>query len=65
MIFKTRKAFQEAVERETSERMERIRTDQRLFELEEDIRKLRYRIERLEPVTDIPTTTCCKEATIV
>lgn len=61
MIFKTRKAFQEAVERETSERMERIRTDQRLFELEEDIRKLRYRIERLEPVTDTPTT-CCKEA---
>jgi len=65
MIFKTRKAFQEAVERETSERMERIRTDQRLFELEEDIRKLRYRIERLEPATDIPTKTCCKEATIV
>ena len=48
MIFKTRTAFNEAVMKEVCKEQERIRIDRRLFELEEEVRKLRWKVEQLE-----------------
>ena len=48
MIFKTRQAFQEEVAKRVAEEQGRMYIDRRLNELEEQIHKLRWRVDQME-----------------
>lgn len=63
MIFISRKRFEEEANRRVIQEQERIRTDQRMYEMEEAISKLRWRVEALESERrhDVPVCTTCKE----
>ena len=67
MIFKTKEAFEEKVNRRVNEIERELRNDRRMFELEEQVRKLAWRVNALEakanpqvPVAEEYPTTCAR-----
>ena len=64
MIFKTKTAFEEKVNQRVNELERELRNDRRMFELEEEVRKLMFRVDALEAkanpqvfvAEDYPTT---------
>lgn len=69
MIFKTRKAFEDEICRRVAEIEERQAQSRRLYELEERVRDLTYRVARLEDAvygpkpgqTPVNTEVLCRE----
>ena len=67
MIFKTRKAFEDEVCRRVAEIEERQAQSRRMYDLEEKIRDLTYRLARLEDSvyghgpTPVNGNTVCRE----
>lgn len=65
MIFKNRRTFEEEVQKRVIEIEERNRNDRHFFELDEQIRKLTWRVDALEetlnPSHKTPVTPAAEE----
>lgn len=64
MIFITKKAFENEVEKRMAEIHFKNRTDEKIWKMEEDIRNLRFRLECLEERdrTPVPKVNCGSES---
>ena len=62
MIFKNRRSFEEEVQKRVIEIEERNRNDRHLFDIDEQLRKLTWRVDALEErMNPSPKTPVCEE----
>lgn len=64
MIFISKKAFENEVEKRMAEIFFKNRTDEKIWKMEEDIRNLRFRLDCLEARdrTSVPKVNCDSES---
>lgn len=62
MIFISKKAFNDEVDRRMSEINFKTRTDEKIWKMEEEVRKLTWRVDMLEEKANprVPVATTCE-----